>query len=73
VKLGPLRRAFATTVSASAAPYGYTLTVWSSGALLIHFRGSPAVGRVPVSERSGGGVRGALAAWPPLHACWPTA
>ena len=25
-------------VSASAAPYGYTITVWSSGAVLIHFR-----------------------------------
>jgi hypothetical protein len=41
-----LRRAFATMVSASAAPYGYTLTVWSSGALLIHYRGSPAVWEV---------------------------
>lgn len=33
-------------VSTSAAPYGYTLTVWSSGALLIHFRGAPAVWEV---------------------------
>jgi hypothetical protein len=41
-----LRRAFATMVSSSAAPYGYTLTMWSSGALLIHFRHSPAVGEV---------------------------
>ena len=41
-----LRRAFATTVSASAAPYGYTLTVWSAGALLIHFRNSPQVWEV---------------------------
>jgi uncharacterized membrane protein len=45
-KLGSLRRAFATMVSASAAPYGYTLTVWSAGALLIHFRGSPKVWEV---------------------------
>ena len=45
-KLAPLRRAFATMVSASAAPYGYTLTVWSSGALLIHFRRSPTVWEV---------------------------
>jgi hypothetical protein len=45
-KLGSLRRSFATIVSASAAPYGYTLTVWSSGALLIHFRGSPTVWEV---------------------------
>ncbi len=33
-------------VSASAAPYGYTITVWSSGAVLIHFRGAPNVGDV---------------------------
>lgn len=33
-------------VSSSAAPYGYTLTVWSSGALLIHFRRAPAVWEV---------------------------
>ena len=30
-------------VSASAAPYGYTITVWSSGAVLIHFRHLPTV------------------------------
>lgn len=45
-ELRHLRRAFATMVSSSAAPYGYTLTVWSSGALLIHFRRSPGVGDV---------------------------
>jgi len=33
-------------VSSSAAPYGYTLTVWSSGALLIHFRHAPTVWEV---------------------------
>jgi hypothetical protein len=41
-----LRRSFSTIVSASAAPYGYTLTVWSSGALLIHFRHAPKVWEV---------------------------
>jgi hypothetical protein len=41
-----MRRAFATMVSSSAAPYGYTLTVWSSGALLMHFRHAPAVWEV---------------------------
>jgi hypothetical protein len=46
LELATLRRAFATTVSASAAPYGYTLTVWSSGALLIHFRRAPTVWEV---------------------------
>ena len=33
-------------VSSSAAPYGYTFTVWSSGALLMHFRRAPAVWEV---------------------------
>jgi hypothetical protein len=28
-------------VAASAAPYGYTLTVWTSGAVLSHARGIP--------------------------------
>jgi len=41
-----LRRSFATIVSASAAPYGYTLTIWSTGALLLHFRGPPHVWEV---------------------------
>jgi hypothetical protein len=36
-------KAFATMLESSAAPYGYTLTIWSSGALLIHFRGAPQV------------------------------
>jgi hypothetical protein len=43
---GALRRSFATMVSASAAPYGYTITVWSTGALLIHFRHLPQVWEV---------------------------
>jgi hypothetical protein len=41
-----MRRAFATIVSASAAPYGYTLTIWSSGALLMHYRGAPTVAEI---------------------------
>jgi hypothetical protein len=28
----------------AALPYGYTVTVWSSGQLLVHYRGSPHVG-----------------------------
>jgi hypothetical protein len=32
--------------SASATPYGYTVSLWSSGALLIHFRGTPNVGDI---------------------------
>jgi hypothetical protein len=33
-----------TTVAASAAPYGYTLTIWTSGAVLSHARGLPRTG-----------------------------
>ncbi len=32
-----------TAVGASGAPYGYTVTVWTSGALLIHAHGLPNV------------------------------
>jgi hypothetical protein len=35
-----------TVVAASAAPYGYTLTIWSCGAVLISYRGKPSVGDV---------------------------
>jgi len=31
-------------VSASAAPYGYTLTIWTSGAVTTHARGVPSTG-----------------------------
>lgn len=30
-----------TAVGASAAPYGYTLTIWTTGAVLVHNRGLP--------------------------------
>jgi hypothetical protein len=30
-------------VAASAAPYGYTVSIWSSGAILIHTHGAPDV------------------------------
>lgn len=40
------RAALGTIVSASAAPYGYTVSLWSSGALLIHFHGVPTVGEI---------------------------
>jgi len=36
--LGP---AFGTIVAASAAPYGYTVSVWSTGGLLMHHHGTP--------------------------------
>jgi hypothetical protein len=35
------RRALRATVAAAAAPYGYTLTVWTSGAVVAHERGIP--------------------------------
>jgi hypothetical protein len=35
------RAALRATVSASAAPYGYTLTIWTSGAILSHAHGIP--------------------------------
>jgi hypothetical protein len=38
------RPALRTAVAASAAPYGYTLTVWTSGAVLSHARGIPSAG-----------------------------
>lgn len=38
---GTLWLALATTVSAAAAPYGYTVTLWSSGALLVRAHGLP--------------------------------
>ena len=35
------RSALRAAVAASAAPYGYTLTIWTSGAVLSHARGIP--------------------------------
>lgn len=36
----------ATVLRDSALPYGYTLTIWSSGMMLTHERGLPSVGEV---------------------------
>lgn len=38
------RSALCATVAASAAPYGYTLTIWTTGAILSHARGIPDTG-----------------------------
>ena len=35
------RSALRASVAASAAPYGYTLTIWTTGAILSHARGIP--------------------------------
>ena len=42
----PLRAALGTMVAASAAPYGYTVTIWSSGAVLMHAHGVPSIADV---------------------------
>jgi hypothetical protein len=38
-----VRAAFATMVATSAAPYGYTVSVWSTGGMLMHHHGTPRV------------------------------
>jgi hypothetical protein len=43
---GTLRAALGTIVAASAAPYGYTVTLWSSGAVLLRSHGTPHVADV---------------------------
>lgn len=39
--VGRYRAHLQTAVAASAAPYGYTLTIWTSGAVVTHARGVP--------------------------------
>ncbi len=39
------RSALRTTVATSALPYGYTLTIWTTGAILSHARGIPDTGQ----------------------------
>ena len=41
-----LQVALGTIVAASAAPYGYTISIWSSGAVLMHSHGTPSVADV---------------------------
>jgi hypothetical protein len=43
---GTVRAALGTIVASSAAPYGYTLTLWSSGAVLLRSHGTPLVADV---------------------------
>jgi hypothetical protein len=62
--LGMLPAAFGTVVAASAAPYGYTVSIWSSGAVLMHRRGVPDVFDVflfAIGALSGFAVLGLLA------------
>jgi hypothetical protein len=44
--MASLRAALALTLQASAVPYGYTLTIWSTGAVLIAALGAPPVSGV---------------------------
>jgi hypothetical protein len=41
-----LRAALGTMLAASAAPYGYTISIWSAGAVLLNAHGVPRVGEV---------------------------
>ena len=41
-----LQVSLGTIVAASAAPYGYTISIWSSGAVLMHSHGTPSVADV---------------------------
>lgn len=60
---GVLRAAVGTIATASAAPYGYTVSLWSSGALLTHFHGVPGVAAVFLF------LAGALLGWAMVGAC----
>jgi hypothetical protein len=44
--IGHLRSLLGTVTATTALPYGYTVTIWCSGATLIHERGDPLVGDV---------------------------
>jgi hypothetical protein len=39
----PYRKSIATILHSAAIPYGVTLTVWASGAALVHFQGNPRI------------------------------
>jgi hypothetical protein len=41
-----VRSGFASVIAASSAPYGYTIAIWSSGAVLLDSHGKPSVGQV---------------------------
>ena len=59
-----LRAALGTMLAASAAPYGYTVTLWSSGVIVIRSHGLPGVAETlafAAGALSGFGVMGLLA------------
>jgi hypothetical protein len=56
-----LRAELAATLAAAAIPYGYTIAVWSSGAVLMHTHGTPTVAEV--FAFIGGGLTGYAVVW----------
>lgn len=59
-----LRSSLATVVPASATPYGYTLAIWSCGALLLRSHGTPSLADILLflaGAIAGFNVLGALA------------
>jgi hypothetical protein len=59
-------------VAASAAPYGYTLTIWTSGAVTTHARGIPTALEALLflaGAVSGFALIGAVAQSPPPSTC----
>ena len=59
-----LQAAMGTIVAASAAPYGYTISIWSSGAVLMQSHGTPRVAEVfafVAGALTGFGLMGLLA------------
>ena len=76
------RRGLRAAVAASAAPYGYTVTVWTSGAILVDARGLPSTweaaafmagavaGFALVGALAVGGVRKPFLAEPRPVALW---
>ena len=59
-----------SVVAASAAPYGYTLTIWTSGAVTTHNQGLPSAGQallLLVGAVAGFALVGAIASGGPAH------
>jgi hypothetical protein len=56
------RAGLRSAVQAAGLPYGYTVTMWASGQVLIHFHGTPSLGLIAVF------AAGALAGYALLQA-----
>lgn len=57
---GPFRRALSSSLRGVALPYGYTLTVWGSGQVMIELHGAPSIGQVFLFLAGAGVGYGAL-------------